>query len=153
MKKIPLSVALMGLTVGILSGGDASAGKRIRFSLGTSGLFVKPDTGDTRGLFGPAAAVYFNLGRSLSIAPELTVGIGGVYAGTTVNLRFRKVFVGAGGGLLYFYSENQDIQGDGMFKVQIGTMGSDWMFAAAFVSNVFSGAWLSGAQVTVGYVF
>lgn len=153
MRKILMILALAGLTIGALPGAETPLAKKIQFSLGIGGLAVKPDSGDTRGLIGPAAAVHFNLGRSLALVPELTVGIGGMYFGTTVNVRFRKVFVGAGGGLLYFYSERQEIQADGMLKAQIGTQGADWFFAAAFISNVFSGAWLSGVQLTVGYIF
>lgn len=143
----------MSALAGFLSGAEAPAVKKISFSLGVSGLVVTPDTGDARGLIGPAAAGQFNLGKSFFVAPELAVGLGGVYGGATVNVRLRKVFLGAGGGLLYFYSENQDIQGDGMLKVQLGTQGVDWYFAAAYVTNILSGAWLNGAQVTVGYVF
>jgi hypothetical protein len=40
-----------------------------------------------------------------------------------------------------------------MLKVQLGTQGAAWFFAAAYVSNVLSGAWLNGVQLTVGYIF
>ena len=153
MKKALVMLALSSALVGVLPGMEAPPAKKISFSLGVSGLAVKPDTGAARGLLGPAAAVQFNLGSSLFVAPELAVGIGGVYGGATFNVRFREFFIGAGGGLLYFYAENQDVQGDGMLKVQLGTQGVDWYFAAAYVSNVFSGAWLNGVQVTVGYLF
>ncbi len=153
MRKMFLILGLSAMTIGVLSGAEAPAAKKISFSLGVGGLAVMPDTGDTRGLIGPAAVVQLRLGRSLFVAPELTAGIGGLFFGTTVNLRLRKIFLGAGGGLLYFYSENQDIQGDGMLKVQLGTQGAAWLFSAAFVSNIFSGAWLNGAQVTVGHIF
>lgn len=153
MRKLSMILGLAGMMIGALYGAETPATKKISFSLGVSGLVVTPDTGDARGLIGPAAAVQFNLGKSLFVAPELVAGIGGLYGGATVNVRFRKFFLGLGGGLLYFYSENQDIQGDGMLKVHLGTQGVDWYFAAAYVSNVFSGAWLNGVQVTVGYVF
>lgn len=153
MRKMILVLALSSLTIGVLAGAEALPEKKVLFSLGLGGLAVVPDTGDSRGLIGPAAVVRLRLGRSLFVAPELTAGIGGLFLGTTVNVRLRKIFLGAGGGLLYFYSENQDIQGDGMFKVQLGTLGAQWQFCAAFVSNVLSGAWLNGVHVTVVYVF
>lgn len=153
MRRTLVILAVVGMTIGALSGAEAPAMKKIQFSLGIGGVGVKPDTGDTRGLIGPAATVHFNLGRSLIVAPELTAGIGGTYLGATVNVRFRKIFLGVGGGLLYFFSERQEVQGDGMLKVQIGAKGASWLFTAAFVSNVLSGAWLNGAQVTVGYIF
>jgi hypothetical protein len=153
MKKTLSALVLACLMVVFLAGAETPAAKKISFSLGVSGLVVTPDTGDARGLIGPAAAVQFNLGKSLFVAPELVAGIGGAYGGATVNVRLRKVFLGAGGGLLYFFSERQEIQGDGMLKVQLGTQGAAWFFSTAYVSNVLSGAWLNGAQVTVGYVF
>jgi hypothetical protein len=153
MRKTLVILTLAGALIGALYGAEAPAAKKISFSLGVSGLAVKPDTGDARGLIGPAATVQFNLGRSLFVAPELAAGLGGLYGGATFNVRFRKAFLGVGGGLLYFYSENQDVQGDGMLKVQLGTQGAAWFFSAAYVSNVLSGAWLNGVQVTVGYIF
>lgn len=153
MRKLSMILAMAAVTIGILPGAETLPEKKVTFSLGISGLAVKPDTGDARALIGPAAVVHFNVGRSLFVAPELAVGIGGLYGGATVNVRLRKIFLGAGAGLLYFFSERQEVQGDGMLKLQLGTQGVTWRFYAAFVSNVFSGAWLSGAQVTVVYVF
>lgn len=153
MRKISMILVLTVALVGVLSGAETPPVKNIRFSLGVSALAIKPDTGDARGVIGPAAAVQFNMGESLFVAPELTVGIGGVYGGATFNIRFRKAFFGVGGGLLYFYSEHQDVQGDGMLKVQLGAQGAAWYFAAAYVSNVLGGAWLNGVQVIMGYLF
>lgn len=153
MPKLSLILVLAGVIVSVLSGAEATVENRTRFSLGIGGLAVTPDTGDARGLIGPAAGAQFNLGRSLFVAPELAVGLGGVYGGATFNVRFNKIFLGVGGGFLYFFSERQEVQGDGMLKVQLGTQGADWYFAAAYVSNVFSGAWLNGVQVTVGHLF
>lgn len=153
MRKLSMILVLAAMTAGVLTGAETPPAKKLLFSLGVSGLAVEPDTGEARGLIGPAAVVHFSLGRSLFVAPELTAGIGGLYGGATVNVRFRKIFLGAGGGLLYFFSERQDIQGDGMLKFQLGVQGGEWLFSAAFVSNVLSGAWLNGVQVMVGYVF
>jgi len=112
--------------------------KKVQLALTLSGLALVPDTGSARGILAPGLRVDFNLGKSFILAPEAFVGFTGLYVGGTVNYRYRKFFVGTGGGLVYFFKEAQDVQGDGMLKVQVGAKGPHWLVAAAYVSNILS---------------
>jgi hypothetical protein len=153
MTKMILVVMLTSLMIGIGWAGDVPQEKKTQFALTLSGLAVAPDTGDGRGSIGPGAMVHFDLGRSFVIAPEITAGLTGLYGGLTANFRAHRFFAGAGGGILYFYKESQEVQGDVMMKVQVGTRGPRWLFAAAFISNVFGGGWLNGIHLTIGRIF
>jgi len=153
MNKFVLVFLLMGLTAGAVRGADDPVGKKAQLALTLSGFYLVPDTGSTRSLLAPGLRVDLNLGKSFILAPEASLGFTGLYVGGTFNYRLRKFFVGAGGGLIYFYKEAQDIQGDWVLKIQAGAKGSHWLVAAAYVSNILSGGWLNGVHLTAGYIF
>lgn len=148
-----LAGGLIFATAAAAAGANAADGRKTRFAITLSGLALSPDTGDLSAVIGPGLLVDFKLGKSFAIAPEITLGFSGVYAGGMVNYGGRKFFVGAGGGFVYFWQEDQDIQGDGLLKFQAGLKGPRWLFTAAFVSNILSGSWLNGLQLTAGYDF
>ena len=127
--------------------------KKVQLGLTLIALVLLDDTDNSRTVIGPGLRVDFNLGKSVILTPEASLGFTGLYVGGTVNYRLRKFFIGAGGGLIYFFKKEQDVQGDAVLKVQVGAKGPHWLVAAAYVSNILSGGWLNGVHLTAGYIF
>ena len=119
--------------------------KKVQLGLTLNALVLLDDTDNSRTVIGPGLRVDFNLGKSVILTPEASLGFTGLYVGGTVNYRLRKFFIGAGGGLIYFFKKEQD--------VQVGAKGPRWLVAAAYVSNILSGGWLNGVHLTAGYIF
>jgi len=152
MKKMLLVLLVMSMTAGAVLGTTPAAGEnKAQFALTLSGLFLQPDTGSSRSVIGPGLRVDLDLGRSLILAPEASVGAKGLCLGGTLNYRYREFFIGAGGGLVYFFEERQDIRGSELLKIQVGAKGLHWLVAVSYASNI--GGWLKGFSLTAGYLF
>jgi len=150
MKKMILGFFIMALTVNAGLAAPGPGEKKIQFSLGGNFTMLKATYEDgTYFLAGAALRVDLNLGRSFSIAPEASAGIGGWTAGGTVNFRSGRFFAGAGYLAAGLGGSGQDWGVVSLLKVHAGTKGPKWLIAGSFVTN----RWFKGFGLTAGYVF
>ena len=153
MKKLILSLLLTGLVASAVPGATLPGEKPIQFSLALSGGAFWPDTGDARMIIGPGARVDFNLGKWIIFAPEVTLGLGGTTLGGTLNLRYRGLFAGAGGGIVYFWGDEQEVGAVAVVKLQAGFKSRSWVVTGAYMSDSLPAGWFYGFQGSIGYIF
>lgn len=153
MKKLMIGLMVVCIAAPVLSGPAAAAvrgAEGVSFSLGLGVLALSESYGqDVKAAFGPALRVDIGLGRSLFLAPEASVGIGGWSAGGTVNFRAKRFFAGAGYLAARFGGNWEDWGVNSLFKVHAGTRGRRATMAVSFVMN----RWLKGFGLTAGYLF
>ena len=148
MRKSILCLLMMGLVAGGALGAPGPGEKAIQFSLGGNviALTAKYEE-DPHFLFGAALRVDLNIGRWLSVAPELSAGIGGYSGGATINVRPGKFFIGAGYLAAGGFEDEWGLQS--LFKVHAGYKSQRALLAAAFLAN----RWFKGCGLTAGYLF
>jgi hypothetical protein len=150
MKQTILGFFIVALAVSAGLAAPAPGDKTIQFSLGGNlTMLSATHENDSFFLVGAALRVDFNLGRSFSVAPEASAGIGGWTAGGTVNFRSRKFFAGAGYLAAGLGGSGQSWGVVSLLKVHAGTKGPRWLIAGSFVTN----SWFKGFGLTAGYMF
>ena len=148
MKKMVFGVLLVGLAANVGLGAPATTGGTIQLSLGGNLIMLKTTyEDDSYTLGGAVVRVDFNLGRSISLAPELSGGFGGASGGATLNLRAGRYFAGAGALAVSGLDDEWGVQT--LLKVHAGFKGPRALLAAAFLTN----RWFKGFGLTVAYVF
>jgi hypothetical protein len=150
MKRTILGFFIMALAVNAGLAAPAPGEKKIQFSLGGNLTMLSATyENDAYFLVGAALRVDFNVGRSFSIAPEASAGVGGWTAGGTVNFRSKRFFAGAGYLAAGLGGSGQDWGVVSLLKVHAGTKGPKWLIAGSFVAN----RWFKGFGLTAGYIF
>lgn len=153
MKKPMIGLMVACITVPVLSGPAAAAAREeegLSFSLGLSVLALMESYGqDVKAAFGPGLRVDIGLGRSLFLAPEASVGIGGWSLGGTLNFGLKRFFAGAGYLAAGFGGSWEEWGVNSLFKVHAGTRGRRATVAVSLVVN----RWLKGFGLTAGYLF
>jgi hypothetical protein len=153
MRKLVLGLFLMGLAVSSVLGASVPGEKPIQFSLALSGGGFWPDSGDARTIIGLGTRLDFNLGKWIILAPEVTLGLAGTTLTGTFNLRYNGLFAGAGGGLVYFWEDQQEVGAVAVVKLQAGFKSRNWIVTAAYMSDSLPTGWFYGFQGTIGYIF
>ncbi len=148
MKKTILGFFIMALALSAGLAAPAPGEKTVQFSLGGNFTMLRrANSHDASSFLGAALRVDLNIGRWLSLAPEVSVGIGEYTGGATVNVRPGKFFIGAG------YLAAAGLEGDmgveSLFKVHAGYKSQRALLAAAYVSNT----WFKGFGLTAAYIF
>jgi hypothetical protein len=144
MKKIIVSLTLVGLTIVAVSVTNAVALPKLSLTL--TGL-----TGDRDGngftYLGPGARIDLGLGLFM-LSPEISYfpgDGGGLVPGATLNVKIWKLFAGAGMTFGLFDEGSQTL-----FKANIGARVHHWLLVASYY--IWSDS-VDGLGLTVGYVF
>jgi hypothetical protein len=147
MKKTILGFFIMALALSAGLAAPAPGEKTIQFSLGGNFTMLRATYDPDSYFLGAALRVDLNIGRWLSLAPEISAGIGEYSGGATVNVRPGKFFIGAGYLAMAGLEDEWGIQS--LFKVHAGYKSKRALLAAAYLSN----KWFKGFGLTVGYIF
>ena len=144
MKKIIVSLALMGLTIVAVSVTNAAALPKLSLTL--TGL-----TGDRDGngftYLGPGARIDLGLGLFM-LSPEISYfpgNGGGLVPGATLNVKIWKLFAGVGMTFGLFDEGSQTL-----FKANIGARVHHWLLVGSYY--IWSDS-VDGLGLTVGYIF
>ena len=144
MKKIIVSLTLVGLTIVAVSVTNAVALPKLSLTL--TGL-----TGDRDGngftYLGPGARIDLGLGLFM-LSPEISYfpgDGGGLVPGATLNVKIWKLFAGAGMTFGLFDEGSQTL-----FKANIGARVHHWLLVASYY--IWSDS-VDGLGLTVGYIF
>lgn len=149
MKTFARNLLAMGMIAGMVLGMGVPGEKKVQLGLTLNGLALWDDLGNSRTVIGPGLRADFNLGKSVFITPEASVGLGGWSLGGTVNYRAGKFFVGAGGVVVGFYEGRWDWGVNPLLKIHVGAKGLHWTVAASFIGL----SWLKGFGLIAGYIF
>ena len=144
MKKIIVSLTLVGLTIVAVSVTNAVALPKLSLTL--TGL-----TGDRDGngftYLGPGARIDLGLGLFM-LSPEISYfpgNGGGLVPGATLNVKIWKLFAGAGMTFGLFDEGSQTL-----FKANIGARVHHWLLVGSYY--IWSDS-VDGLGLTVGYIF
>ena len=144
MKKIIVSLTLVGLTIVAVSVTNAVALPKLSLTL--TGL-----TGDRDGngftYLGPGARIDLGLGLFM-LSPEISYfpgDGGGLVPGATLNVKIWKLFAGAGMTFGLFDEGSQTL-----FKANIGARVHHWLLVGSYY--IWSDS-VDGLGLTVGYIF
>jgi|WetSurSiteA1Bulk_404760.scaffolds.fasta_scaffold41698_2 hypothetical protein len=155
MKKTAVILLVAGFSAGLLTGADAPRERKVQFSLLFNMTSLTNSGDETKLSVGAEGLVIFNLGRHLMIMPEVVAGSAAFSVGLTINLKFDRFFVGAGGTGGGLYDDRTEWNPIGLLKVQAGIKGPHFLVTAAYVNNLNPGNWptLSGFSLAAGLVF
>jgi hypothetical protein len=155
MKKRAVCLLLAGLSAGVLMSGEVAREKRTQFALAMNLIGLTNRYDETKLNVGAEGLVIFNLGRHIMIMPEVLAGSAAFSVGLTINLRFDRFFIGAGGTGGGLYHDMHEWNPIGLLKVQAGVKGPHFLVTAAYVNNLNPGNWptLSGFSLAAGLVF
>jgi hypothetical protein len=151
MNKILIGLLMWGLVAGLGFGAPVPGGKGAHLCLGGNLMLLNMEGGDSTFLAGATLRIDLDLGTLITLAPEVSAGIGGWSGGGTLNVRLGPLFAGAGavavsateGGSSGEWGTNA------FLKIHAGTRNSSTFLAA----SALFGSYIKGFGVTFGWVF
>jgi hypothetical protein len=155
MKRTAFVLLVAGLSAGFLAAAEPPRERTVQFSLLFNMTSLTNRHDETKLSVGAEGLVIFNLGRHVMIMPEVFAGSETFSVGLTLNLRFDRFFIGAGGTGGGLYHDMHEWNPIGLLKVQAGLKGPHFLVTAAYVNNLNPGNWptLSGFSLAAGFVF
>jgi hypothetical protein len=151
MNKILTGFLMLGLVAGAVLAAPDPGGTGVRLCLGGHLTYLSMEGGDSTFLAGATLRIDLDLGRLITLAPEVSAGIGGWSGGGTLNVRLGPLFAGAGA--LAVSATEGGSSGEwgtnAFLKIHAGTRSSSTFLAA----SALFGSYIKGFGVTFGWVF